>query len=165
MVHTVNRVQVAAERIVAAPAAQVYEYIADYRNHHPQFLPQAFSDLVVERGGTGSGTIISFNLRVGGRSQRMRVAVEQPDPGRVLKEISLDSDNVTTFEVHPVEGGSRVSIHTEWTASRGVQGWIEQRLAPRLLARLFEQELVNLDRYARQHATSRPERVLTGVSD
>ena len=36
-----------AERTVDA----VYRYIADMREHHPRFLPPAFSDFQVEPGG------------------------------------------------------------------------------------------------------------------
>ena len=38
----------AAERLIAAPPDRVYRYIADYREHHPRFLPPAFSDFRVE---------------------------------------------------------------------------------------------------------------------
>jgi hypothetical protein len=45
--------QVSAERTVDAPAGTVYRYIADMREHHPRFLPPAFSDFQVESGGAG----------------------------------------------------------------------------------------------------------------
>ena len=41
------RMQVSAERTVDA----VYRYIADMREHHPRFLPPAFSGFQVEPGG------------------------------------------------------------------------------------------------------------------
>jgi hypothetical protein len=47
------------------------------REHHPRFLPQAFSDLRVESGGVGAGKITHFNMTVGaarhlrGRTQRL----------------------------------------------------------------------------------------------
>ncbi len=37
--------QVEAERTIAAPADTVYGYLADLGQHHPHFLPPAFSDL------------------------------------------------------------------------------------------------------------------------
>lgn len=160
-----DKVLVEAQGLIEAPAARVYEYIADYREHHPKFLPQAFSNLVVERGGVGNGTVISFSLRVGGRQNRMRAMVDEPDPGRVLKEIGLDAGVVTTFVVTPEQNVTRVTIQTELTPSSGLQGWVEKRLAPYFLRRLYAEELANLNRYARQHAPRQPERVLTGVSD
>jgi uncharacterized protein YndB with AHSA1/START domain len=43
-----------AERSIAAPAEEVYRYIADYRTHHPPFLPPAFSAFQVDlRIGVG----------------------------------------------------------------------------------------------------------------
>jgi hypothetical protein len=36
-------ISVFAERVVDAPAPTVYGYLADMREHHPRFLPPAFS--------------------------------------------------------------------------------------------------------------------------
>src|SRR5438270_9347692 len=52
----VTRIEVSADRFVAAPADELYSYIADYRNHHPHILPPTFKDLQVEEGGVGEGT-------------------------------------------------------------------------------------------------------------
>ena len=49
------RILISAERSVEAPAETVYGYIADMREHHPRFLPPAFSDFRVESGGVGAG--------------------------------------------------------------------------------------------------------------
>jgi tRNA A37 threonylcarbamoyladenosine synthetase subunit TsaC/SUA5/YrdC len=38
-----GKINVSAEGTVAAPAETVYGYIADMREHHPKFLPQATS--------------------------------------------------------------------------------------------------------------------------
>ena len=65
-------IRVSAERSIAAPAARVYRLIADYREHHPRFLPPAFSDFQVERGGVGAGTVIRFRLAAGGRNRAHR---------------------------------------------------------------------------------------------
>ncbi len=63
-----------AEGSVAAPADTVYGYLADMRQHHPQFLPPAFSQFEVESGGVGAGTIIRFQMRAGGRTRAVRSA-------------------------------------------------------------------------------------------
>ena len=39
---------VSAEGTVDAPAETVYRYLADMRDHHPRFMPPAFSDFQVE---------------------------------------------------------------------------------------------------------------------
>ena len=51
---------VSAERMVDAPADVVYRYVADMHEHHPHFLPPAFSGFRVESGGVGAGTITRF---------------------------------------------------------------------------------------------------------
>jgi hypothetical protein len=160
---TTGTIQVEAEHLVQAPALDVYSYIADYRNHHPNFLPGAFSDLVVEKGGIGSGTVISFNLKLAGMTRRVRATVDEADPGSVLKEISLDSDGVTTFEVIPHGAAALVRIHTEWTPPAGIQGWFERRFAPKMLSDLFREELINLDLYAGAQTVARSRRELAGM--
>src|SRR5207248_3228979 len=75
-------IQVAAERPIGAPAERVYRYIADFTQHHFRFLPPAFSDLRVERGGYGAGTVITFKVTVAGRTQAYRTEVEEPERGR-----------------------------------------------------------------------------------
>ena len=59
--------RIRAERSLAAPPERVYRCIADYREHHPRFLPPAFSNFRVEQGGVGAGTEIRFQLKAGGR--------------------------------------------------------------------------------------------------
>jgi hypothetical protein len=57
---------------------------------------------------------------------------------------------LTTFTVDPdIDGGSVVRIETVWY-SGGLQGAVERMLAPRMLRRVYEQELRLLDRYVRQ---------------
>lgn len=159
-----GKVQVQVSRTINAPASQVYAYVADYREHHPYFLPGAFSNLAIERGGVGGGTVVSFDLRMGGRTRRFRAIVDEPDPGRVLKEISLDSDSVTTFEVIPNNTGSLVTIHTEWTPEAGAQGWMERHLAVPMLRQLYRDELARLDRYARRNHLVPHEPEMSSVS-
>ncbi len=79
-----GKIVVCAERVVDAPADAVYRYVADMRDHHPRFLPPAFSDFRVESGGTGAGTITRFTVTAGGRTREYRMKVDEPEPGRVL---------------------------------------------------------------------------------
>ena len=111
--------RVRAEGPIAAPAEQVYRYIADYQEHHHRFLPPAFSDFQVERGGVGAGTMIRFRLSAGGRSRAYRMQVAEPAPGRVLTESDTDSSLVTTFTVTPDGDRSRVRIETAWRGRAG----------------------------------------------
>jgi ribosome-associated toxin RatA of RatAB toxin-antitoxin module len=96
---TLAQVQAVSERVIAVSADELYRLIADYREHHPAFLPSAFSDLIVEEGGVGDGTVISVSLRLGGQQRRYQARVAETAPGRVLTETDLASGSVMTLEL------------------------------------------------------------------
>ena len=139
-------VQIEVERWISAPAGLIYPLIADYRTHHPAILPPAFSNLTVEQGGIGEGTVISFDLSLGGRKRRMQALITEPRPG-VLQETDLELGAVTTFEVTQQLNASRVVIQTGFPSAPGIQGWFERRFAPGMLRKLYQQELDNLAAY------------------
>jgi len=149
----VARIVVSAEGAVGAPAEAVYRYIADMREHHPHFLPPAFSDFQVESGGVGAGTVTRFKLTAGGRTREYRTKVAEPEPGRILTESDTGSSSVTTFTVSPQGAASRVRISTSWDGAGGIGGLFERMFAPRVLRGIYEDELKRLDAYARgQHS-------------
>ena len=129
---------------------QVYRLIADYDRHHPRFLPPAFSQFRVEAGGVGAGTVHSFKMTAGGRARSFRMRVDEPEPGRVLTESDERSSTVTTWVVTPDGPGCQVRVETRWQgAGGGIGGLFERLFAPRVLRRLYAEELERLDRYAR----------------
>jgi hypothetical protein len=141
---------------ISAPPAAVYAIIADYVGGHPRILPSKyFGELVVEKGGTGAGTVIRFAMKGFGNSRLMRGVVTEPEPGRVLVESYPDTGGVTTFTVEPSSGGTRsaVRITTEWEG-KGIAGFFERLFAPSFLARVYRDELALLDAVAseRSHA-------------
>lgn len=140
---------VTAERLVGAPAEHTYRCIADYRMHHPRFLPPAFSDFQVEQGGVGADTVHRFQLNAGGRTRTYRMRVEELQPGRVLTESDTGSSLVTTWTVTSEGQRCRVRLDTRWQGAGGVGGVFERLFAPRVLRRIYEDELERLDRYAR----------------
>jgi hypothetical protein len=144
-----SKISVTAERAIDAPASAVYGYIANYRDHHPRFLPPAFSDLQVEQGGIGAGTVIHFRITAAGQTQTVRQTIEEPEPGRVLTE--SDDNALTTFTIDQKGDGCRVRIETSWQP-RGVRGLVERLFAPRFLRALYTDELGRLDTYARWQA-------------
>ena len=146
-------IRVAAEATVDAPAETVYGYLADMREHHPRFLPPAFSDFEVESGGVGAGTITRFKMSAGGRSRRYRMEVGEPEPGRVLTESDTGSSLVTTFTVDPEEDHSRVEISTTWEGGGGIGGVFERLFAPRAIRGIYVDELERLNAYARLRLT------------
>jgi len=137
--------------MVDAPAETVYGYIADMRDHHPRFLPPAFSGFQVESGGVGAGTVTRFTMTAGGRTREYRMQVAEPEPGRVLTESDTGSSAVTTFTVSPRDGASLVQISTAWDGAGGIGGFFERMFAPRVLRGIYADELKRLDAYAREH--------------
>ncbi len=60
-------VKATSSALIPAPPGAVYSLIADYRAGHARMLPRSyFPRLEVERGGTGGGTIIRFEVRLFG---------------------------------------------------------------------------------------------------
>jgi len=148
-------IRLSAERSIDAPAEVVYSCIADYREFHRPggFLPPAYSDFEIERGGVGAGTVIRFKITVGGQTRAYLQEVSEPEPGRVLVEAG--SVATTTFTVLPEGQRSRVRFETVWNAS-GVQGFFERLLAPRMLRPLYLDELDRLERLARTLNGAKP---------
>jgi hypothetical protein len=141
---------VSAEGVVDAPADTVNGYIAEMREHHPHFLPPAFSDFQVESGGVGAGTITRFTVTAGGRTREYRMKVAEPEPGRVLTESDTGSSMVTTSSVSPQGGASLVQISTTWDGAGGIGGFFERMFAPRVMRAIYADELKRLDAYARE---------------
>jgi hypothetical protein len=121
------------------------------RNHHPHFLPPAFSDFQVESGGVGAGTVTRFKMTAGGRTREYRMKVAEPEPGRVLTESDMNSSAVTTFTVSPRDEASLVRISTAWDGASGIGGLFERMFAPRVLSTIYADELKRLDAYTREH--------------
>ena len=144
------KIVVSAERTVEAPADAVYRYVADMREHHPRYLPAAFSDVQVESGGTGAGTVTRFKVTAGGRTREYRMRVDEPEPGRVLTESDTGSSLVTTTTVSPQGGASLVQISTSWNGADGIGGFFEKMFAPRAMRAIYTDELERLDAYARE---------------
>ena len=142
---------VSASALIPARRERVYKLIANYRDGHPRILPRQFSNLVVEQGGVGAGTIIRFQMSVFGKKQTFRAAITEPEPGRVLVESDVETDGaVTTFTVDPgsAPADSRVTIATELPVPSGFLGWIERKFATILLRPIYLKELENLARVA-----------------
>jgi hypothetical protein len=142
---------VSASAIIPARRERVYSLIANYQDGHPRILPRQFSDLIVEQGGVGAGTVIRFRMTLFGRTQSFRAAITEPEPGRVLLETYLEPmGTVTTFIVDPgtAPADSRVTIATEFPVRRGVLGFIEKMFSGLLLRPIYAQELINLARVA-----------------
>ncbi len=147
--------RISASALIPAPAEKVYAIIADYQNGHPAILPKPpFVSLTVEKGGVGSGTEITFQMRLMGKLQTFRAVITEPEPGRVLAESDLDTGTVTTFTVEPRDNGNSayVTISTETKVRDGVLGGLEEWMATRLLHPVYVKELAQLTAVATNKA-------------
>ena len=138
---------IAASLLIQAPARQVYAIIADYRNGHPRILPKPyFVSLTVEQGGVGTGTVVTFQMKVMGRSQTFHSVITEPEPGRVLMETDSSAGSVTRFTVDPRDNGQQayVTIATDLKARGGVFGKVQGWMTERLLRPIYVQELEQL---------------------
>lgn len=145
-----GQIQVHVTDDILAPPDVIYALLADYKHGHPHILPKnTFTNLQVEAGGIGAGTIISLSTRLGTITRQMRMAVSEPEPGTVLQETDLETQLVTTFTVQPKDRGdhARVTIATTWDSAPGLWGVLERLLAPGLLRRVYQRELSLLADY------------------
>ncbi len=148
--------RVTYEHPIAAPAERVYQYIADLREHHPRWLPPNFTDVQVEEGGVGAGTVFRARVRLGGTSRDFLMRVDEPEPGRVIREVDILTPLVTTWTVTPEGDHCRVRLETVWSSAGGLSGLLERLVAPRFMRRMYADELDRLDRYAREQAAVQP---------
>lgn len=145
-------IRVDAQRDIDAPAGTVYGYLADMREHRPQFLPAAWSNFQVETGGVGAGTVVRYTMTAGGRSRDYRIRVTEPEPGRVLTSSDENSSLVTSYTVDGSGSTSHVRVHTTWTGAGGIGGFFERMFAPKAVQRVHLDELDRLAAYARRRA-------------
>ena len=138
--------------IIDARPEKVYQILADYHTHHPAILPQPyFTKLEVEKGGTGAGTIAHVYMNVMGVKTTFRLEVSEPEKGRIIQEKDKEADLTTTFTLDPVQDGSktRVTIHTDARASKGIKGLIERWVNPSITRKIYQKELAILNEYAK----------------
>jgi hypothetical protein len=144
-------IHVAAERVVPASSEVAYGYLADMHEHE-RFLPPAFSKFSIEQGGVGAGSVITFTVTAGGRSRPYRMTVSEPVSG-TLVETDANSSLVTTFTVVARGQDALVSIATTWQGAGGVGGFFERRFAPKVMKKLYEDELERFSTFLIQRAS------------
>jgi hypothetical protein len=138
--------------ITARPEA-IYAILADYRAGHQAILPKPyFSELVIEQGGQGAGTVLRVQMNVMGTRTHFHMVVSEPQPGRVLMETDEQAGVVTTFTVEPAAGDNqtRVTIASDFRASPGIKGLVERLLNPPIVRRIYRQELQLLADHIRE---------------
>jgi len=136
--------------IIDAPPSKVYAILSDYHVGHAAVLPKEFfTQMTVEQGGQGTGTIITVQMSVYGSKSTLRMAVDEPQPGVVLREKSLTSDLVTTFTFEPLDDGTRtrLTLYTTQSTATGFRGLMERVMNPPITRRIYRKELALINDY------------------
>lgn len=153
-----SQIHAEASDIIDARPEEVYAILVDYHEgHHPAILPQPyFTELAIEKGGKGAGTVIRVRMKVFGVERTYHLEVSEPEPGRVLVEADKDAGVTTTFTVEPVNDGrqTRVTIATDLTASPGFTGFMEKIVNPPISRHIYKKELRQLAAYVRSKGMS-----------
>jgi uncharacterized protein YndB with AHSA1/START domain len=140
------RLSVEVERTVDAPMERVWALLRDYRVARPRWLTERFSDYAVQERPEGAGTVIEYQLRVGRHQRRHVIAVQEPVPGRMLRERDRTSAFVSTWTLTPGGEGERTVVRLA-VALRDPQtsGWLARVRARRAVRRLCGQLLEHVD--------------------
>jgi hypothetical protein len=149
-----------AASLIDARPADVYAVLADYQRHHPHIMPPSlFSNLEVESGGVGAGTVFHITLRLAGKRQRLHMRVGEPEPGSMLTETNLDTGVVTEFSVASTNGETPTiaRISQRWDPGGGLKAMIDRLATPLLLRWIFTKQLRQLGQYMQSIRASGPQ--------
>ncbi len=140
---------VETSRVIPAQAEKIYAVLTDYEVGHRAILPKPyFTDMIIEKGGQGAGTIALVHMNVMGSKRSFRLETFEPDPGRILEEVDKENGVTTRFILDSLqEGGCRVTIASDVQTPPGLRGFIERLLNPSITRRIYNQELSNLADY------------------
>jgi hypothetical protein len=153
--NTMKTIQTQESHIINARAEAIHAVITDYRVGHQAIVPKPyFSELTIEQGGQGAGTIIRFTATVFGKTDTYHQLITEPEPGRVILETDIETGQYSKFILEPLNNGTqtRVTIFVEFPLSSGIQGIADKLLKPMVSRWLFRQELRNLEAYVLKQA-------------
>lgn len=139
--------------VIDARPDEIYAVIVDYRVGHPAILPKPyFTELTVESGGHGEGTVANVKMQVMGVKQSYHLVITEPEPGRVMVERDDAAGVVTTFTIDPLNDGARarVTIASDMRLSPGLVGIMERLTIPPITRRIYLQELAQLADYVQR---------------
>ncbi|HEX2910892.1 MAG TPA: SRPBCC family protein [Chloroflexia bacterium] len=145
-----SKLHVEASMVIDVEPAVIYAILSDYRQQHPSITPKKyFSNLIVEEGGQGAGTVYRVTVTVMGVKNDFHMVVSEPEPGRIIAERDLEKDLVTTFTIDPLENGkkSKVTIATDSAARKGLGGFMDKLFTPPVMRRIYQEELGLLANY------------------
>ena len=137
--------------VIEASPEKIYGVITDFEVGHKAILPPQFTDLRVEAGGQGAGTIAIAEMNVMGQKSTLRLHITEPEPGRVMVEADPDAGVETTWTLVPVsDNETSVTISSEMQTSSGLKGWMERLFTPSITRGIYKEELKLLADYVRR---------------
>ncbi|HEY7350799.1 MAG TPA: SRPBCC family protein [Ktedonobacterales bacterium] len=141
-----SHIHVEVERVVDAPPAEVYQFLADYREKRPIILTPNFLGYAVEQGGVGTGTVMHYRLHAGGRERPYQMEIDEPEKGRALRERDANSSLVTVWTVNQGANPeqSKVVVTSDWEGGSGMGGFFERTFAPMGLRGIYTEMLNRL---------------------
>jgi polyketide cyclase/dehydrase/lipid transport protein len=147
-----NWIHVETSYVIDARPEEIYAVVSDYHVGHPAILPrQYFTELIVEQGGQGAGTILRGSVKVFGMEYPFHQLVSEPEPGRVLVETDIETGQVTGWRFEPLADGAktRVTIYSDFPPSPGIMGLMERLTKPAIVRDIYKKELGQLANYVR----------------
>jgi hypothetical protein len=149
--NTMNTIQADASLVIDARPEELYAIVSDYRVGHQAIVPRPpFTELTVEEGGQGAGTLVMTRAKIFGQLVSYHQRVTEPEPGRKIVETDIDTGQFSSFTFEPLNDGeqTRVTIAVSYPVSPGIKGVLERLMNPPISRRMFKQELQNLAEYA-----------------
>ena len=143
---------------IDAQSDVIYGILSDYQHGHPAILPkQYFTEFNVEQGGKGAGTVVNGAVKVYGTTYPFHLVVTEPEPGRMMVETDIDTQQVTAFTLEPLDDGrTRVTIASDFPVSPGFAGLMERLVKPAVTRRIYKAELAQLAGFVRTMPASSP---------
>ncbi|HLH61219.1 MAG TPA: SRPBCC family protein [Ktedonobacteraceae bacterium] len=159
-----SHIHVKSEQVIDASPEEVYVALKDYKQKRPQILPPNFVDYAVEKGGVGTGTVVDYCLKAGGRERPYKMQVDETIKGKVITERDTNSSLVTRWSLLPLKEGkqTQVSVTTEWEGGSGIGGFFERTFAPMGLRRIYGSMLSKLADLLQNDGQSEPEKSQSG---
>jgi uncharacterized protein YndB with AHSA1/START domain len=105
-----RRIAIEADRTVDAPMEQVWRLLRDYRAARARMFGEPFAEYELHHGGVGAGTVIGYRLRLGHHERALVLTVDEPTPGRQLRDREHHGGLLVTWTLTPGGDGERALV-------------------------------------------------------
>jgi uncharacterized protein YndB with AHSA1/START domain len=139
-----NAKQVSTERVIAAPAATIFDVLADPNKHAVIDGSESIQRVVSGPDRLGPGSKFGMAMRIG-LPYRITNTVVEFEEGRRIGWCHF-AKNVWRYELEPVDGGTCVRETFDWSRGRFTPALNALNVPKKNLASM-EKTLERLDRY------------------